>query len=104
MANYNAKTAIVISLNIGACLCVLAIVATASSADGRYAVMAPPGSRPEIAFEIVARAGGMVLAPGGLDGIVIAQSDAPDFRARLAKEGAFLIFNPLVIGGCRPAL
>ena len=80
---------------------VLIVLASVASRDGRYAVMAWPGSPSNTTFDLVARAGGKIIATGGSDSVVITQSDDPDFRARLFAEGAFLVFNPLLAGPCR---
>jgi hypothetical protein len=68
--------------------------------EGRFAVMAIPGSGPMHVYAIVAAAGGQVVSDGGLSTVAIAQSDAPDFRSRLYAAGALLVFNPLLAEPC----
>ncbi|KQT50102.1 hypothetical protein ASG52_08540 [Methylobacterium sp. Leaf456] len=46
-------------------------------------------------------AGGAVLRAG--PGLVIAQSSAPGFEARLHAAGAWLLFDPRGLGLCTPA-
>ncbi len=99
-SKYMSKSAIIVA-NITLCFVALMMIMMEPSTDGRYAVIAWPGSGETAAFDIVAAADGTIIAPGGMALSVVAQSNAPDFRARLWTAGAFLIINPLLVGGCR---
>jgi hypothetical protein len=79
---------------------VLGAVALQAGPEGRFAVMAIPGSAPTRVYAIVAAAGGQIISGGGASTVAIARSDAPDFRSRLYAAGALLVFNPLLTGPC----
>jgi hypothetical protein len=95
------RTVGIVAANVVACCFAIVLIALSPSSDGRYAVMAWPGSVPGAAIEIVTRAGGNLVALGGVDLIVVAQSDDQEFRMRLAAAGAFVIFNPILAIGCK---
>jgi len=54
------------------------------------------------AITAVAKAEGGVLSAGPLRGVIQAQSDAPDFAARLRKAGAILVLASPAGAGCAP--
>jgi hypothetical protein len=94
---------IIVAANVMLSAMVLVKVIIADTRDGRYAVIARPGSHPSAVYEIVAQAGGTIVVPGALDNVVIAQSEAPDFRAKLIAAGAILVVNPLLASACQSA-
>ena len=69
--------------------------------DGRdVAAVYPPWMTGTSAFGRVAQAGGAVVRAGALDTILVAHGDDPDFAARLRDGGAWLVLDPLALGGC----
>jgi hypothetical protein len=69
--------------------------------DGRdVAAVYPPWMTGASAFERVAQAGGAIVRAGALDTILVAHGDDPDFAVRLRDGGAWLVLDPLALGGC----
>lgn len=52
------------------------------------------------AIERIARAGGATVRTGIAGNIVVAHGDDPAFADRLRAEGAWLIVDPVALGGC----
>lgn len=79
-----------------ACLPALALAAPTSDE------VAVVGLRQDEAavMALVARAGGVVVRGVGSNIVVVVRSDQPGFVWRLYREGAWLVLNPLVAGGC----
>lgn len=90
--------------NVMCWLFALAMLATRPSDDGRVAVMVWPGSSQSDVLTTIARANGVLVAGTSLPFIALAQSGDPDFASRLWREGAVLVFNPMLAGGCRPVI
>lgn len=81
------------------CLLALWLVYLAPRVNEPVAIVSSPW-QDRTAAEIAARAGGNLLESGYSGGLIIAQSNDPDFARRLAVEGALIIFNPRVFAGC----
>lgn len=64
------------------------------------AVVGAPGRGSAEMAALVARAGGLILRPGGLPNVIVAVSPEPGFASRLYAEGAWLVLDPLVADGC----
>ena len=74
-----------------------------SAAAGEpVAALFPPWWSPAERLAAAAAAGGAVLRAGP-SGLVVAQSSAPGFEARLHAAGAWLLFDPRGLGLCTPA-
>lgn len=63
------------------------------------AALFPPWWSPAERLSAAAAAGGAVLRSGP-SGLVVAQSSAPGFEARLRAAGAWLLFDPRGLGLC----
>lgn len=64
------------------------------------AVVVSPFGEPAKAAEVVARAGGVLVAASSFDNLVIARSNEPDFVTKLYADGAWLVFD--APAGCLP--
>lgn len=60
----------------------------------------PPWVSLDQAIGRIGAAGGVAVRTGALDSILLAQSDAPDFAKALRRAGAWLVADPIVLGGC----
>lgn len=85
---------------------VLTLVAGTASAyappvSGEMAVVFPPWTSEIEAFELVARAGGLLVGPSRFGNIVIALAPDAGFAARVAQQGA--LFTTKATGICGPA-
>jgi hypothetical protein len=69
-------------------------------ADGRYIVLAAPGSTLAETVNLVRQADGRLVQAGRYPNIVIAGSDRPDFAAALRHAGAWLAIAAPARGGC----
>jgi hypothetical protein len=78
--------------------CVLLIAIAAPPATGAVAVFAPPWS--PRAADIVATAGGRLVANGRRPWIILAISEDGDFVPRLYRAGAILVTDPKLAIGC----
>lgn len=87
-----------------AALSLLTVLAPAATlllpGSDAVAVIGPSGRGSGPTIALVARAGGTVLREGGRDNIVVAVSSERGFVARLYREGAWLVLDPLIAGGC----
>lgn len=84
-------------------------IATAASLVPLAATMAPREGEPVVilapftsagAIGVMARADGRLLAASRLEALVIADSENPDFVARLYKAGAWLVISGRLLSGC----
>jgi hypothetical protein len=75
--------------------------AYAPPATGEMAVVFPPWTNEVEAFEVVARAGGLLVGPSRFGNIVIALATDSGFAARVAQHGA--LFTTNATGICGPA-
>ncbi len=72
--------------------------------SGQYLVIAAPFTALDDTLGLIGRAGGGLVATGGLGNIVIAAADGPDFAARASAAGAWLVVPaPRVLGCFTPA-
>lgn len=67
---------------------------------GQFLVLTHPGLAAAAVLDMVHRAGGGVIADGGLPGLVIALSDQDDFKARARDLGAWLVMPAPGDFGC----
>ena len=65
-----------------------------------YAVMYKLGTSQNEVVKNIVKAGGKPLRSGSFDFIAIAVSDDPDFKQTMYEQGAFVIFSPMIKGGC----
>lgn len=72
----------------------------------QVAVFAGPGRDGADLIALAARAGGAIVRMGPSQNLaVVTPSGAPaGFISRLYREGAWLVFDPLVLGGCASAV
>ena len=68
--------------------------------DGFAAVVAPIGTSFEETVSMIAAADGRIVRTGGMDNIIIAQFDNPDYSAKLKSAGVWFVTDPLALGGC----
>lgn len=99
-------------ISIGVSLFVMAILvitlaffasyasAATDSEYSEYAVMYKLGTPQNEVVKNIIAAGGKPLRSGSVDFIAIAVSDNPNFKQTMYEQGAFLIFSPLIKGGC----
>ncbi|MGP1393902.1 MAG: hypothetical protein ACTS3R_00135 [Inquilinaceae bacterium] len=60
----------------------------------------PPWLSLDQAIGRIGAAGGVAVRSGAIDSILLARSDAPDFAKALRQAGAWLVADPIVLGGC----
>ena len=89
-----------IMINVLLIAAVLAVAKANPAASGPVAVFAAPWSTG--AGEVVARAGGNLLAAGRWPWIVVAVSDDTGFVGKLYRAGAILVTDPSLAVGCNP--
>jgi len=87
-----------ILLNAAAIVAALFITVAVPAGNGPVAVFAAPWSAN--AAEIVARAGGQLVAAGRSPWIIMAISTDDDFVRRLYQAGAILVTDPRYAIGC----
>ena len=69
--------------------------------DGQnVAAVFAPWLGTERAFGLVASAGGEIVRTGFIGTILVAHSDSPGFAERLRSAGAWMVVDPLALGGC----
>lgn len=78
----------------------LSALALTPSSDNTAAVFTRPGTHFADVVAVVDAAGGAIIASGGFNNVIIATSPASDFHERLYAAGAWLVANPLILGGC----
>jgi hypothetical protein len=83
--------------------CVLTAAAVVPPSNGEVAVFLAPWSQEASAVEVVARAGGSLVA-AGRPWAAIAVSDDPHFVRHLYEAGAFLVTAPALAAGCTEAI
>jgi hypothetical protein len=88
-----------ILLNAALIALVFAVTTAFPAANGPVAVFAAPWSIS--AAEIVAQAGGRLVAAGRSDRVIVAISENDDFVSRLYRSGAILVIDPRYALGCR---
>ena len=77
------------------------VAALSPSANrGEYAVMAPPWYTLAQTVGLIARAGGDLVDVGRVTSVVIAHSASPRFVGALYRAGAWLVVDPVRLGGC----
>ena len=89
-----------ILLNAAVIAAALGIPVAIPAGKGPVAVFAAPWSAN--AAEIVARAGGQLVAAGRSPRIIMAVSADDDFVRRLYQAGAILVTDPMYAIGCNP--
>jgi hypothetical protein len=90
-----------ILLNAVVIAAALFVTVAVPTGKGPVAVFAAPWSAS--AAEIVARAGGQLVAAGGSPHIIMAISADDDFVRRLYQAGAILVADPKLAIGCNAA-
>lgn len=97
----SAKQCGIVAMNF---LVILGVMAAAviSPADRFVAVVVSPWAGPERTIEVVAKAGGALVAPARVGWIVIAHSPHLNFPARLRQAGAWLVLDHKAISACLP--
>ena len=75
-------------------------LAPRDAAKGIAVVFAPWVSQ-EQAFARAAQPGGRLVRAGGLPFIVVVMPESPDYATRVLAQGALLVADPTVLGGCR---
>jgi hypothetical protein len=107
MAGYFTSTSEVIDFRwVGAAFALFLLmglmVYASPRSGGSVAVIASPFAKNLTSAAIVVRAGG-AFEDSALHGqIIIARSDNPRFISALYASGAFFVFNPRLLAGCRP--
>ncbi|ESQ81327.1 hypothetical protein AEYBE204_03015 [Asticcacaulis sp. YBE204] len=88
----------------GFALCLLGLVVNGLSPQpgDSVAVLASPFAPPQTTGHVVARSGGWFEATTLSGHIVVARSTDRQFINTLYTNGAWLVFNPRVLTGCRP--
>jgi hypothetical protein len=99
MAPNPSKRGLAALLSLTICVPALALAVPRSA---QVAVVGAPLQDGGAVFALVARAGGAVVRGGGTANVVVAESSEPGFVWRLYREGAWLVLDPLVAGGCDP--
>jgi hypothetical protein len=85
---------------LAAALLVAPLATLAVPRSGTVAVVGAPGANAGGMAALVARAGGSIVRPGGLANVIVAVSAEPGFAGRLYGAGAWLVLDPVVLGGC----
>ncbi|OYW80348.1 MAG: hypothetical protein B7Z26_06615 [Asticcacaulis sp. 32-58-5] len=78
------------------------LVYASPRSDRSVAVIASPFIKDLSAAAVVVRAGGVFEDSAVRGRVIIAQSDNPRFISALYASGAFFVFNPRLLAGCRP--
>jgi hypothetical protein len=79
-----------------------ALSALPGASDGPLAVQFAPWTAKEEALRAVAAAGGEIIAQGAWPSLLIARADGGDFVARLYRQGALVVIDAPLSGGCLP--
>jgi len=88
-----------LALAVSSVLAVAAMTLTPHDGAPVAALFAPSLSRAEI-LERVAMADAALVRHGAFDSIVVAAADTPGLPDRLRRAGAWIVFDPVAIGGC----
>jgi hypothetical protein len=72
----------------------------AAPETGQAAVLFAPQTTPSELARAAARAGVDIVRFGGAPGTLIVNIDHPGSRAALREAGAWLIADPVILGGC----
>lgn len=88
-----------IPLAIAATVSLVPLAATLAPRAGEPVVVVAPFAVAG-AVGVMARADGRLLAASRLDALVVADSENPDFVARLYKAGAWLVISGRLLTGC----
>ncbi len=72
----------------------------APPASGQAAVLFAPQTTPTELARAAARAGVDIVRFGGAPGTIIVNLETPASRAALREAGAWLIADPVILGGC----
>lgn len=80
---------------------VVGLAAVAPDGASEIAVVGAPWADVSRMAEIVASADGAIVRVGGLQNVIVAFSEHPDFAARLRAAGAWLVLDPLILAACR---
>lgn len=102
ISKINRKTAVrLVSIAFFGVIVAIPLVLQAGVRTGdAAAAIFPPWVDRDSALRRVAAADGIFIRNGGVDWIVIAKSDDPDFSARLYQSGAWLVGNAMTNTGC----
>lgn len=105
MARHAPQTSVIPALSLGACLALSAGLPVAGAVlaapeTGQAAVAFAPNASPSDLARAAARAGVDIVRFGGAPGTLIVQLDHPARRAALREAGAWLIADPVILGGC----
>ena len=95
---FSGSAACKLLLNVVAVVAALVVTVAIPASKGPVAVFAAPWSAN--AAEIVARAGGQLVAAGRSPQIIMAISADDDFVRRLYQAGAILVTDPRYAIGC----
>lgn len=88
-----------IPLAIATTVSLVPLAATMAPRAGEPVVVVAPFA-PAGAIGVMARADGRLLAASRLEALVVADSENPDFVARLYKAGAWLVISGRLLTGC----
>jgi len=96
--DFSGAAALLLASTVG-----LGALALTPSSDNTAAVFTRPGTDFADVVAVIDAAGGAIVRNGGFANVVIAASPSPDFHKRLYAAGAWLVANPLILGGCTPS-
>ena len=78
----------------------LMLVALQPPSSGQVAIFAAPWSSERELYDMVAAAGGRAVRAGALPFVIVATDPEPGFSDRLYASGAWLVTDPVALGGC----
>ncbi|MGU3576241.1 hypothetical protein ACLBWZ_11940 [Brucellaceae bacterium C25G] len=84
---------------IGALALIVALL-TPTGMNYQYGVVLPAWSNYSEAIAIIGQAHGEIISLNDQTGIALVYSDEKDFVSKIYKAGAWLVFEPLELGGC----
>jgi hypothetical protein len=90
-----------VPLAIAATVSVVPLAATLAPRAGEPVIVVAPFAAAG-AISVMARADGRLLATSRLNALVVADSENPEFVARLYKAGAWLVISGRLLTGCAP--
>ena len=82
------------------CLALAFVTLLRDGVEGHYLVVAPPWATSAETINLVTKADGALVSQGGLDNILIAASEAPEFADALRQAGAWAVFAAPRFLGC----
>lgn len=89
-----------IALLVVSALGIFAAALSPTGDGGQYLVIAPFGYDLVQTVELVGAAGGDIVDLGDLANVVIVHSENPRFVRALYRAGAWLVIDPMRLGGC----